>query len=63
MKTTQHKAIVGLIVASLGSAITAALAYTTQGDPWNVGLTVAGAALTPLATYLGVYFTENRRKL
>lgn len=60
MKTTQHKAIVGLIIASVGSAITAALAFTTAGDPWNVGLTIAAAAITPLATYLGVFWTSNK---
>jgi fatty acid desaturase len=58
---TQHKALAGLLIASAGAGLTAALAFTQAGTPWHLGITIALAVLTPAATYLGVYLTPNRQ--
>jgi hypothetical protein len=57
---TQHKALAGLLIASIGAGLTAALAFTQAGTTWHLGLTIAVAVLTPAATYLGVFLTPNR---
>jgi hypothetical protein len=57
---TQHKALAGLLIASAGAGLTAALAFTPAGTQWHLFLTIAIAVLTPAATYLGVYLTPNR---
>lgn len=56
MKTTQAKALVGLLVASIGSGITAAM--TLYPDARELAIVLA--VLTPVATYLGVYWTPNK---
>jgi hypothetical protein len=58
MNSTQAKAIIGLVVASIGSAITAAMVLY----PDTRELAIVSAALTPIATYLGVYWTPNTPK-
>lgn len=57
---TNAKAIVGLLIAALGAGGTAALAFADPGSPVFAALTIGLAALTPIATYLGVYAVSNK---
>jgi hypothetical protein len=57
-----QKAWVGLVVAAVFSALTASLAFASDGSTVAIVLTIVSAALTPLATALGIYQTSNKIK-
>lgn len=60
--TGPQKAVAGLVIAAVGSGITAALGFGAFPlDPaWQFGLTIAGAVLTPIGVAFGVYATTNK---
>ena len=60
---TNNKAVIGLLIATIGSGITTALAFQAAGSMTFIILTIIAAALTPLATYYGVYRTANYPKV
>jgi hypothetical protein len=57
------KALIGLLIASLGSGITTALAFQIPNSATFIILTITVAVLTPVATYLGVYGATNNPKV
>ena len=54
------KAIVGTIIAIVGTAVTTGLAFATPNEPVFVVLTILSAVLTHAGIALGVFFTPNR---
>ena len=60
---TNTKALVGLLIATFGSATTAALAFAIPNGTEFITLTIITAALTPVATYFGVYGATNTPKV
>jgi hypothetical protein len=57
-----QKAWVGLIVATVFSSLTTWSALVADGSQERTILTIVLAALTPLATALGVYSVTNRAR-
>ena len=60
---TNTKALIGLLIATFGSATTAALAFAIPNGTEFITLTIITAALTPVATYFGVYGATNTPKV
>ena len=60
---TNTKALIGLLIATFGSATTAALAFAIPNGTEFITLTIITAALTPVATYFGVYGATNTTKV
>lgn len=60
---TNTKALIGLLIASLGSGITTALAFQIPNSVTFITLTIIAAVLTPVATYFGVYGATNISKV
>jgi hypothetical protein len=61
--TKATKAVIGTVIAVIGSGITAALALTAPDSDVFIVLTIASAVLTSAGVATGVYFTKNDVKV
>lgn len=59
---TAHKAWIALVIAAIGSGITAALGFAAPDSSEFMVLTIIAAVLTPIATAFGVYEMPNKPK-
>lgn len=59
MKYKPTKAVVGAVVATIGTGFTAALAFAAPGSTAFIVLTILSAMLTTAGVAFGVYQTTN----
>ena len=57
------KALIGLLISTIGSGIFTALTFATPHSTLFIVLTIATAVLAPIGPYYGVYAATNYPKV
>ena len=60
---TNTKALIGLLIATVGSVIFTALTFASPHSTLFIVLTIITAVLAPIGTYVGVYGATNTPKV